>query len=736
MFNIKLKDLPWDKIYWLVLFVVLLVVSLPTFSYPPLSDDWHLFYSFHDMHNLPGTIKWLHVLNYDPCEQMRFQPVSRLFYYGFYLLFGANFVPFKIFNFLFYFLHLIILYKFAKYFLNNRKVLLAFIWVYAFLFTHFDIAIWSHHVYLIAGFTSLLFGFIQYMEFLKNPKKIKILWIVLLFLLGMLCYESFFFWPFALLLLNRIKKVRIYDFKKYFSFKVNTIIFSSIYAVYFLLYWFTRTLGTHSAPAHSIKTFLKINNFFLTGLLVLFNGFYNNIFVNLWPFSSMPFKITENIYMWGNIIDYIDHEREWIMFLGGGMVSIFLLIFVGYLVRNKKIEQLKILSLFFILLFTQSYIVFFGRLATNAGVYCLTEFRYQYINNAFMMLIIAFIVDNWLLSKRKTKIIYSFLIIIFIFNIIGVNKIISIYGVHLKDLKNMCLSIREKIRAKEINDNKKIYLSYNIPDYLPHLCWNIELGEYYMEKTYRWMFPRKEVSYFTDRKDQAYWTVDKENFNVVRNNQGNQEGKAKVIDEMIAEDYFALSKAQKYYELANDSTKKDEYKRAEKMFKRSLEINPSAHDVYLAFGRWYKIRGNYIEAEKMLKKAFEVNPDADTAYMTLYELASLYCQRKNYGSAIKILEKAINKDPYASEAYLLLGDVYSINKEYSSLEKTYKKAIKNVSHQFYFYLMLANLYNDTQRYQEAEQVLLNALEMGAKYYDNCDLFYDALERSYRNQDKE
>ena len=102
-----MKEKKIDHIFYIVIFILLLLVALPMFSFPPHSDHWTLLNFFHRIDDLPKLSwggQWLHCLNWDPNEQTNFRPLFGIFYYMLYRLFSSNFIFVNIINFLLYFL--------------------------------------------------------------------------------------------------------------------------------------------------------------------------------------------------------------------------------------------------------------------------------------------------------------------------------------------------------------------------------------------------------------------------------------------------------------------------------------------------------------------------------------------------------------------------------------------------------------------------------------------------------
>jgi len=559
-------------LYGLIILGVLFCIFYPRLFSPPISDYWEMFYSFHQLDGATSFEKIAHVINHDPLERMRYQPLSHIFYYCLHTIFGSNFMVFNIANFLLYFVSILLLYKFSLYFVKNKMLTAVFVGFFAFLFSHFDIVLWSCHIYVIFGLIMFLLGFMSYIRFLRMSKPYLLFFVIICFLSGMWCYESFFLWPLAILILSKIKSLRNkVEIAKKKLFLANWLILGGVYSVYCLFYLFTRSVGTYETATYKASDFLKLPNFIISGLSVLFNTLYNTIAVNIYPLLAFPLNIRENIYMSGPVINYIRSNPK-VILIEGVLIAVALFWFFFSLYRKKYFEEIKIMGLFLFLMLSELYVIFFCRIVSNSPVYCFTEFRYQYIPNAFFILLIIYTISRFFKpNKFKQIIIYSILIPSFILNIYCVQKISSLYNNHLANLGKMIYSIRLSISRGLINEDDKLYIDKDMPDYFHGLCWNIEMGERVIKKgNYQWMFSKKEIKYFSEDINGADWIIDKEKFNVVEKTAENIRKKGtKVI----------LGKIVQYKELGFSYIEENNRKEAERIFRKAIEIDPGNEDI-------------------------------------------------------------------------------------------------------------------------------------------------------------
>jgi len=524
----------------------------------------------------------------------------------------------------------------------------------------------------------LLLGFIHYMKFLKTGGKARLPCVIVLFLAGILCYEPFFLWPAGIIILSCIKELRGISREK--IIKANAVVLLIIFSAYFLFYLFVRSLGTYENPAYEIGDFLKLGSVIPTGFLVLFNTIYNNIAVNIIPFLAFPLNVKENIYMAGPVINYIDRMNEEVIFMGGAtagllLVFFFVVFFFVCLYRKKGFEELKIIGFFLFLMLSQVWVIFFCRMIGGGLVYNLTEFRYQYIPNAFVILIVLVVFSRLLRPSRKARnILYIALSLLFILNVYCIRRVVNIYDFHFAKLQKMLTGIKTGIKTGEINNLDKLYIDKELPDYLPHLCWNIYMGEQFIpEGNYQWMFSRKEVEYFAESPENASWIINKKTFDVVENSPENRSIKGEKIVEIRDRWHMGLNKSQEYVHLGDRYTRTKRYREAEGMLKKAIELNPRSHVAYSSLGHFYNSLKRYREAEDTFREGLELNPGS---YVPYSDLGHFYNYFERYKEAEEIFKKAIEVGARDASIYDGLGAYYLEQERYEEAEEMFKKALE------------------------------------------------------------
>jgi hypothetical protein len=508
----------WVQMYFLIIFTILLLVYLPSFFDPLRSDYLPLFYFFHHLDDLPGAVKWLHLLNYDPLNQVNFYPLTHVIMYLEYLVFGSQSFYYHFLHFAMYCVSLILIYKLArKLFQADRLLAMMFITLFAFLFSHFDLIIWSYHIHIIFSFNLLLAGFILYLEFLKTGKMTVLILVIILFLLPLFCYLSFIFWPVGIIFLVWLdipgKESGITWQKKK---KSLFLVLGTVYSICLAVFFVTRVIGTYDRPLVNLKSIFFLRDHARAFFLVPFNAVYNGVVVNLLPFLAWPLKTCENIELGGWLNEHVDEIVRFILAGGGISLPIFVVV-PAYFFYRKKRNLAKVSIFLFFLLFSEFFVLSRLCLLINHPQYVLQQFRYQYVVNAVVILTALLILSYVLGGHRKGRIITGCVLAV----ILGMNMYYSVRGAayvnsELAPLNKIVYSIKKKIASGEINSENRIYIDDKITKALSPLCWNDYMGTRYMKHTYQWMFTSEEVKYFTFSADNAKWVVDEENLVLIK----------------------------------------------------------------------------------------------------------------------------------------------------------------------------------------------------------------------------
>lgn len=170
---------------------------------------------------------------------------------------------------------------------------------------------------------------------------------------------------------------------------------------------------------------------------------------------------------------------------------------------------------------------------------------------------------------------------------------------------------------------------------------------------------------------------------------------------------------------------KQNYPKAEKMFRKAIEINPKAYNTYLKFANYYQERKNFVQAEEMLKKAMELKPRDEELYLTM---GGFYLEQERYPLSEEILQEGLKLFRYKERFYIGLGDSYVKQGKFFQAEEMYRRALKIASDNEMPYIALANYYKSQNNLILAESYLKKAIEIKPE----ADISYEALEQFYKD----
>ena len=532
-------------IYFLLLFFALTLIYRPTFSNPPRSDYWCLFYHFQDYQDLPVLERVMEVVNYDVWEHGTYRPLFHLVLYWLWLSFGANYFLFHLTTFGFYCLSILLIYRIARNFGCGKVISAAFLTVFAFLFSHFDIVAWSFHLALIIGFSLCLSGFLLYLRFLRTGRYGQLLCAALLFLPGMLSYEVFILWPLGMIILAFITAfLPVELFRRQRLRRGAVLAVVALYLAYGAVIGFTRSYSPvegSAKVAEKLITPTRITfSIAASSTAIIFNG----VIANIAPILTCPVIIQDNIGRGGIFLECspslrdvlsrrsmerifqliepplildkkVDLDSLWQavdlelrkFILIGGIISL-LIIAGGCFYIYRKDRATALMSFFFLfLLWSSVFTLYHGRGITNVPLYVFRQFRYQYVPNAMIILLALFLVDRLIKAHQKARlVVYVILSGILLINLVVLAAHISILDQQMAPLGKMLTEIKSGLKDGRITPERKICLDDSIADTLPALCWNGGMAKF-MEGTYQWIFSPEEIKSFTFNPDQAGWVI-------------------------------------------------------------------------------------------------------------------------------------------------------------------------------------------------------------------------------------
>ncbi|MDD5255267.1 MAG: hypothetical protein PHR11_04345 [Candidatus Omnitrophica bacterium] len=503
--------------YFAALFGALLAVYYPSFFHPPRSDYWPALYFFYRIDAIGGPLKWACLLAHDPLINATFRPLSFLMSYGEHLVFGSRYVFPQILNFSFYCASIFLLYKTAMVFSLRKGIVLALLFLFGFLFSHFDIVCWAFHSHIILSFCLFLCAFLLYDRYERSGNKFILAVIAFLSLCGMLLYEVFFLWPLSFALLYWVKR---------FSRRQGLIspapsragatiaLVVAIYAVYAALFCIDRMFKAYRGPGISLSPLFLLTALPPSVFLVFLNVFYNNILINLLPWLAYPLDTGDNNLNMSGLIGRVPVDIDILTFAGGGAVAVAIVLAAVWLYRQKNRLAFGAFVFFMYLLLSELFILFWFKSLVNSSLYNLTQFRFQYIPNAFVLLALACFVQG-LEDRRRiiAKAAFLLLVVSLVLNIRSSKAGVLFLTRELAPVRVIITNIARGLDEQRITPDKKLFIDREVVKKLPSLCWNNEMGQRCMRGTYEWLFPPRQIDCFSG-KEEAAWIIDQRTLKV------------------------------------------------------------------------------------------------------------------------------------------------------------------------------------------------------------------------------
>ncbi|MDP8236234.1 MAG: hypothetical protein P9M08_07605 [Candidatus Erginobacter occultus] len=514
-------------ICFLLLGGLLFAVFHSSFSNPPRSDWWALFYHFHLYEELPAFERALNIANYDVWGHGTYRPLFHLVLYWLYLLFGPNYYFYHLVAFGFYLLSVVLLYRLARVLGAGRGISLAGAAVFAVLFSHFDIVIWTFHLAVIAGFCLFLLGFLLYREYLVSGRAWLLALACLLFLPGLLCYEIFILWPaavFILLFSGRIDAGGGEGFRDRFRASICWI--GGLYLVYGAILAYTRSRSPLSGTAAGLEQFFSFSAIAFSSAVTAFSLVFNGVIANILPFLVSPVLIQQNIGLGGvylrtssylhsllagrsapnlNLLvepplvipKTLDLDSLWravvpeinrFLSISGWLIILLFLAGVFLLWKRGCLRKPGPLLFTLFLLAASTFTLYHGRMSTNFPIYVLRQFRYQYISNALTVLLAVLLLDRLIRARpRCRRLVYLFLALIGGVNLLFLRTHLEIVNRQLTPLHRLLSEIQVGLDQGRIRPGETIEIDDTVVARLPPLCWNKDMAQF-MRGTYQWLW--------------------------------------------------------------------------------------------------------------------------------------------------------------------------------------------------------------------------------------------------------
>jgi tetratricopeptide (TPR) repeat protein len=214
--------------------------------------------------------------------------------------------------------------------------------------------------------------------------------------------------------------------------------------------------------------------------------------------------------------------------------------------------------------------------------------------------------------------------------------------------------------------------------------------------------------------------------------------KALSIDDSLGEAHLALAHVVELYDW--------DWPRAEKEYKRALELNPNDDMAHLWYGEYLQAMGRTEEGIVQLRQAMALDP---LSAVHTAELGGLFFTARQYDEANQTFQKAFEMDPNYSWPHLGFGEIYEEKKMYreaiSELERAVKLSDRNDRGAV---AILGKVLGDAGRKREARKLLDELVERSKHRYTSPyliayvqiglgerDRAIASLERAYADRDQ-
>ena len=133
-------------------------------------------------------------------------------------------------------------------------------------------------------------------------------------------------------------------------------------------------------------------------------------------------------------------------------------------------------------------------------------------------------------------------------------------------------------------------------------------------------------------------------------------------------------------------TDEKEYKLAEKLLKKVINVDPKLVNAHINLGYIYSELGNHSSSLKPWLKAYELSPSSD---IVLYDIGYAYHSLKKYELAMEYYKKCLKVNSKYVNAYVNMADIFLKLKQYDKSIEESKKVLSIDKNNFYGHFNLA-----------------------------------------------
>jgi adenylate cyclase len=165
--------------------------------------------------------------------------------------------------------------------------------------------------------------------------------------------------------------------------------------------------------------------------------------------------------------------------------------------------------------------------------------------------------------------------------------------------------------------------------------------------------------------------------------------------------------------LGSTESRDGSMKKAEKLVKRALALDPSLPDVYRILGYIFMMKGQHEKAIANGEKAVALSPNG----AEVHEGLGLYLTRAGRPEeAIPYYEKAFRLNPFPPSFYYMhLGDAYRMLERHEDALTEYEKATRDEPNSLFAIVHQAAMYSELGRENEARERAEKVLSLNPKF---------------------
>jgi tetratricopeptide (TPR) repeat protein len=179
------------------------------------------------------------------------------------------------------------------------------------------------------------------------------------------------------------------------------------------------------------------------------------------------------------------------------------------------------------------------------------------------------------------------------------------------------------------------------------------------------------------------------------------------ITERFLDDYS-------YWRVGHEFMKADDWRGAEKMFRKSLKLNPSFAKAHSSLGTIFGVQGKASEALAHFQKALAADPECTES---MCDMGVHFAAIGKTDEAIGWFKKALQVDPKSAVTHKLLAMAFAQDKKLSEALRHFRKSLSLASHDAATHLHLGHVLYDEGQVDEAILHYEKALEIDPRYVD-------------------